>query len=148
MLWWTIKLLIEETQNEQVTNELSNEQSNSALWDLLISTLAKEAEFYDWKTPLIYASCAISEALGFSLQELIADEEVPTEVLLNSDQLDSLLQIMNQTQNERKQTRAQEGLLERLVRFLGIKTDSEKLKKYCERGDLNPHEVTLTTTSK
>ena len=139
MLWWTIKLLIEETQNEQPT---------SALWDLLISTLVKESEFYDWKTPLIYACCAISETLGFSLQELISDEELPNEVLLNNDQLDSLVQIMNQTQNERKETKAQEGLLERLVRFLGIKIDSEKLKKYCERGDLNPHEVTLTTTSK
>ncbi len=137
-VWWTIQQLIKATQSEEV---------HPTIWDLLISILAKEKQYEDWRAPLAFATIAIAESIGFSIEELFV-ETLPHQIALNEAQKQSCLNVINIERLELQNYQVADGLLEKLIRFIGMKCESEICMKYCERGDLNPHEETLTTTSK
>jgi recombinational DNA repair protein (RecF pathway) len=102
-------------------------------WRVVISLLETLPSFHDWKAAPLLLALTLFEHEGVSPQSLA---EMAT---LTEESRKTAQHLLNSNEETWRKSAVSEELLAAALETIGVK---------CERGDLNPHEVTLTTTSK
>ena len=117
------------------------ETASIELWELLIALLPCLHLFHDQSTGGLLVAFSLAIQQGIDLFDTASER-------LDPASKEALALVSTLDMNKLFTMKCPHQALQFVLEEIGIGKNQEEKKKSCERGDLNPQEETLTTTSK